>query len=164
MSQNGLFTSYVIDTCAILDFWGVEPFKIRPYHVKVRSFRTMWDHISHEIEEGRILVHKSVGDEIQSYDPELIDWLNTHKKYFVSDGCQEQLSLIVNEFEIYTKEQGSLTDAIVIATAMARGITVITSENHTDNIKLSAPKIPNVCDRFDIKWLHLPEYFVEQGL
>lgn len=167
MSQSNLFQKYCFDACAILDFWDVRP-KTRPYHVKVKSFRTIWEHISSEVEKGTIIIPKIVAEEVKSEDAELKefnDWLEYHKKAFVDHNhCILELQKIVSKYPIYTSNKGSLVDAIVVAIAMSCSITVITSENYSTPHNPVKPKIPNVCEDFSVKWLHLPEFFKEEGL
>ena len=77
MNQSNLFQEYCIDTCAILDFWDTQ-IRTRPYHVKVKTFRIIWDHISSKVGSGSIVVPKIVADEIKTIpnNDELKEWLD----------------------------------------------------------------------------------------
>lgn len=167
MSQSNLFQKYCIDACAILDFWDTNP-KTRPYHVKVKSFRTIWNYIASKVENGSIVIPKIVADEIISGNDdiqELREWLTKHKKIFVEhDFCVAELQIIVNKYQIYTTQKGSFTDAVVIAIGLSSNLVVITSENYSLQHNPVKPKIPNLCDDFGVKWMHLPEFFKEEGL
>jgi len=166
MNQPNLFQKYCIDACAILDFWEIQN-KTRPYHVKVKSFRVIWDYISKEIEEGSIILPKIVADEVKlvTDNPELKEWLKKHEKRFCDhDDSTEELQKIVSKYNIYTKIKGSLADAVLIAIAKTRGLTVITQEIYVKNQSMVSPKIPNVCEEFSVKWMNLPEFFEAEGL
>lgn len=54
--------------------------------------------------------------------------------------------------------------SVVVAVAMSSNLTVITSENYSTQHNPFKPKIPNVCEDFSVKWMHLPEFFKEEGL
>ena len=164
MSQTGLYEEYCIDTNSILDFWRVDSDKVGPYHVKVKSFRALWDYLTAEIEKGRILVLQCVAKEITPEDEELQGWLSSHNELFIDDECSLELKGIVSVYDIYTKTRGSLADAILIATAKHRGLTVITSELHVPNNGKFNPKIPNVCEEYSVNWLNLPDFFAKEGL
>ena len=164
MSQKGLYEEYCIDTCSILDFWRVERAKVGVYHIKVKSFRILWDHLAAAVENGKILLPECVAKEITIADDELLKWLSAHGGLFVNDDCFNELKQIVDVYDIYTKDRSSLSDALVIATAKHRGLTVITSENHVQNHSKFNPRIPNVCDEFSVKWLNLPDFFAKEGL
>lgn len=167
MSQSSLFQKYCIDACAILDFWDTRP-KTRPYHVKVNTFRTIWNHITLKVENGSIIIPKIVADEISSDEDEfkeLNEWIDHHKKVFIDHNhCITELQKIVTKYPIYTTNKGSLADAIVVAIAMSCNLVVITSENYSTQHSPVKPKIPNVCEDFSVEWLHLPEFFKEEGL
>lgn len=167
MSQSNLFQKYCIDACAILDFWDTQP-KTRPYHVKVKTFRSIWDHISSKVEDGSIVIPKVIADEISSDEDEfkeLKEWIDHHKKILINHShCIAELQKIVTKYPIYTTNKGSLPDAIVVAIAMSSNLTVITSENFSTQHSPFKPKIPNVCNDFSVKWIHLPEFFKEEGL
>ena len=164
MNQSNLFQKYCIDTSSILDFWATRP-ETRPYHVQVKSFRSIWEYISKEVEKGAIIVPKIVADEIQPENSELKDWMDKHKKYFRDhDYCLNELAKINNKYPIYTEERGSLADAIVISIAKADDLTVITSEKYVSQHSKVRPQIPNVCSEFSVRWLRLPDFFKEVGL
>jgi hypothetical protein len=167
MNQASLIGKYVIDASAIFDFWLVTGGVTRPYHVKVNKFRSIWDHITLLVENGTILVPDTVATEVVVADPELLEWVDSHKKGFVdSDSYQIELSRVVNDFQSYTLNRlNKLNDAKLISIAMGENLAVITSEHIiTGTPSPMNPKIPNVCDHFSIKWVNLPEFFAAEGL
>lgn len=162
MNQGSLLNKYCFDTSSIFDFWLEGNKTSRPYHVKVDSFRKIWVNISKMIEGEVIVVPKVVGDELIYGNPELIAWVKSHRKLFVPHSeCKQELTKIVNEFQAYaSKRLNKLHDAIVIATAMRRNLTVVTSETFAyPQQSEENPKVPNVCEHFKIKWMNLPEFF-----
>jgi len=166
MNQSNLFQEYCIDACAILDFWDTQ-IRTRPYHVKVKTFRRIWDHISSKVNSGSIIIPKIVAGEIEAItnNSELKEWLNKNKKIFVDHNPYVgELEKIVNKYPIYTTNKGSLEDAIVIAIAMSNNLTVVTSEIYVKEHSAIKPKIPNVCEDFFVKWMNLPEFFEAEGL
>ncbi len=164
MNQPNLFQRYCIDACAILDFWDSQS-RTRPYHVKVKTFRGIWNHISKGVEDGSIVVPKIVANEITTEVDELKNWLKNHKKVFISySDCLIELSKIIKAYPIYSTNRGSLADAVVVAIAMTNNLTVITSEYFSIQPNKIKPKIPNVCDDFSVRWMNLPEFFEAEGL
>lgn len=158
-----LLEKYCIDTNSILDFWDSD--RYRPYPVKIAKFRQLWDRIALRVEQGTIIIPKVVHKEIKTYNQELKDWLEKNKSKFVSEeNCFSELSEVVKEFRIYTTKKASLNDAIIVAIAKHRGLTIITSERRVQNHSLVKPKIPNVCDKFSVPSINLSEFFVKEKL
>ncbi|MBI3379408.1 DUF4411 family protein [Candidatus Gottesmanbacteria bacterium] len=167
MSQRNLLNKYIIDTSAIFDFWLTEPRTVRPYHVKIHKFRSIWDHISSLVENGTLLVPHCVVNEVVWADQELLDWVKKHKHFFIGhNDCLAELSKIINAFKGYSmKRVNKLTDAYVVSLGMNKGLIVITSEKFcTGTPSQINPQIPNVCDYFSVKWQNLPEFFEAEGL
>ncbi len=166
MIQTNFFQKYCIDACAILDFWDTQT-RTRPYHVKVKSFRAIWEYISSKVDDGTIVVPKIVAEEIKSIpgNDELKNWLDRNKGKFIGHSTYlGELQKIVQKYPIYTKDRGSLEDALVIAISMGNNLTVITSEVLVKQHSPIKPKIPNVCEDFSVKWMNLPEFFEAEGL
>jgi hypothetical protein len=160
-------SKYVIDANALLDFWGSIPDIPRPYDVKVKQFKKLWDVIAKMIDDGIILVPFVIYKEVENtMQQEFWDWLNARRSHFVNhEECKVELAKIVNEYEIYTiPKKSSLQDAIVVAVAVRHGLKVITSEKRDHPPVVTKPKIPDVCDRIGVKPLSLPEFFKEIGM
>lgn len=157
---------YVIDACAMLDFWGSVAGFTRAYDVDILAFRKIWDHIAQLVLDGVILIPEVIYEEVDKTTvKEFHEWLLEHKSLYVGyDDAMEELAEIVQEVEIYTTEKVSTNDAIVIAIAKHKGLTVITSEKKGPALNLNKPKIPNVCDEFGVDWLNLPDFFKAEGL
>jgi len=157
---------FCIDACAILDFWGSMPGYPRPYDVEVQRFNKLWNHIASQIEAGVIILPRVIYDEVvKTTKNELAKWLKKRRKLFVDYvDAQQELAEIVNKVEFYTTSKASLHDAILIAVAKKRKITVITSEKRASSLNLKKPKIPNVCEEIGVDWLSLVDYFKQEGL
>ncbi len=167
MAQASLISKYLIDASSIFDFWLVTGGVTRPYHVKVLRFRAIWEHICSLIDNGTILVPETISEEVVIADKELLDWVESHKKSFLSsDPYQSELKQILNSFPSYSlKRVNKLNDARIISIAMGSGLTVITSEHKNfGTLSQFNPKLPNVCDKFKVKWTNLPEFFAAEGL
>ncbi len=162
MGQLTLTQQYCIDACAILDFWRPQR---PPYDVRVKKFRSLWDHISDRIEKEIIVLPKAVAEEVLTENAELDKWLKEHKSLFVkNEDCVSELGKVVQMYDIYTKDKASLPDAILVAVAISQGLTVITSEKHVPVPSPYNPKIPNVCEDFTVSWMNLPGFFAAEGL
>ena len=157
---------YVIDANALLDFWGSIGGYRRVYDVKVKKFREVWEYIAAQIIDGTIILPDVVYQEVEgTTKTEFHEWLVKCKKLrFGHEDALNELAEIVNAIDIYTTDKASLPDAIIIAIAKNRNLTVITSERRTGNLCLTRPKIPDVCEKFGVKWMSLPQYFALEKL
>lgn len=157
---------YVIDSCALLDFWGSVKGYRRSYDVDVQSFRVIWNHMADQVANGIILVPEVVYKEVDKTTvKEFHKWLLSLKNLFIeTDEAVTELGAIVQEIPFYTTAKANLQDAILVAIAKNRKLTVITSEHKEPSLNYKKPMIPNVCDKFNVKWLSLPQYFKEEGL
>lgn len=157
---------YVIDACAMLDFWGSIAGFRRPYDIDIAAFRKIWEHIAQLVLDGVILIPEVIYQEVDKTTiKEFHEWLLKHKSLYVEyDDAIDELAAIVQKIEIYTTDKVSINDAIVVAIAKKKGLTVITSERKSSQLNLNKPKVPNVCDEFDVAWLNLPDFFKAEGL
>ncbi len=157
---------YVIDACSLLDFWGSIKDYRRVYDVEVDSFRKIWDYIAQQIADGTIILPTVIHGEVDKTTvKEFHEWLLKHKKLCMDhDEVTAELAQIVNKIPIYTTSKASLPDAILVAIAKNRGLTVITSEHKDAVLNINKPMVPNVCEELGVKWVSLPEYFVKENL
>ena len=155
---------YVIDTNVVLDFWGSIPGQIRNYDVDVKAFRLLWDHIASMIISGEILMPLAVAAELSlTVKPELKQWLADNKDTFSEHShCLNELKIIVDNFDNYTKSKSQLADAIVIAMALKNKLTVITSERKKTNVSLKNPYIPNVCETVGARSIKIAEFLIAE--
>lgn len=157
---------YVIDSCALLDFWGSVPGYPRAYDIDVPSFREVWNKVAVLVSDCVVVIPEVVYKEVdETTVEEFHKWLLSQRKKFLDyDDSLEELAEIVNEFKIYTTNKASLNDAILMAIAKHRKLTVITSERKHDPTSYNKPMIPNVCEFFKIRCISLPEFFKEMGI
>lgn len=118
------------------------------------------------VDEGTIVIAEVIYKEVdETTVQEFHKWLLAHKKQFVEyEDSMDELAEIVNEFKFYTSTKSSLNDAILVAIAKSKGLTVITSERRSQVTNYKKPMIPNVCDFFKVRCISLPEFFKEAGL
>lgn len=164
MTTVGLFPGYCIDTSALISLWK------RTYSPDV--FRSLWKNLENLISQGRLIAPREVLNELEKYgdkDDELLKWAKRHRGMF-EDLDYNQLNLvqdILKHFPNLVDANKTIPDAdpFVIALAMAKRWTVITSEQPTNlTANPSArPKIPNVCEYFNVKcYYDLLEFFREE--
>jgi len=155
-----LFEAYVVDANVILNFWIIsedEPFG-KDVHVSA------WAYFEEQIEADRIVSPLYVKQEILKHGPpEIKKWITEHEKMFipVQDELKAPLAAISKQHPIYKTTNGSVADASVIALAKARNLCVITSEKRENDGNRSSrnPKIPNVCEDFDVDWVSVTGFF-----
>lgn len=156
-----LFPGYCIDTNALIDLWR------RKYAPDV--FPSLWEEIERLISQGKLVAPREVLRELEKQDDELLKWAKAHKGMF-KDLDNDQLAQVRNilkEFPRLVDENKETPDAdpFVIALAMSKGWTVVTSEqpaNLTVN-PTARPKIPNACEHFSVRCIYeLLEFFREQ--
>lgn len=157
---------YVIDSCALLDFWGSIPGYRRTYDIEVPSFREIWNKVAALVANGIILIPEVIFKEVdETTVEEFHKWLlSQHKKFVDYDDSLTELAEIVNEFKIYTTNKASLNDAILIAIAKHRGLTVVTSERKHDPTSYTKPMIPNVCEFFKVPCISLPDFLKAEDI
>jgi Domain of unknown function (DUF4411) len=157
---------YVLDACAMLDFWGSIPGYKRPYDVNVQSFHDLWDKIANLVSNGVVLIPEVIYKEVdETTVQEFHKWLLSKKRLYVDyDDCMAELGEIVNEFKFYTSNKASLNDAVLVAIAKHRQLTVVTSERKSVPISYKKPMIPNICEFFKVPCMNLPEFLEAEGL
>lgn len=158
MPQTRLAEGYCIDTCALIDLWR------RYYPPDV--FETLWQDVEKLVLDRKLVAPEQVYEEIKKQDDELQDWAKEHKMMFESL-TKDQLTTvrkILGEYpELVDEEKTSEeADPFLIAQAKCRDWTVITSEQSSSHPN-SPPKIPDVCEDFDIECYDLIQFFREEG-
>lgn len=151
-----LFPGYCIDTNALIDLWR------RFYPPDI--FTSLWKKIENLISQGELIAPCEVFSELEKQDDELLKWVKKHKKMF-KDLDNEQINLmrkILRQFPNLIDANKITPDAdpFVIALAISKGWTVITSEKAAT--PGGHPKIPDVCENYNVKCIPLIEFFREQ--
>lgn len=146
---------YCIDTSALID--------LKPYFHDV--FPSLWKSLEDFISKDRLIAPREVLKELQRGDDELLRWARAHKRMFKDLDYEqiEQLRIVLRDCREILELSKTTADAdpIVIALAISKGAKVITSEKFADPPR--RPRIPNVCQHFNVKCISLYDFFKEQG-
>lgn len=150
-----LFPGYVIDTGALIDLWR------RRYPRDV--FRTLWNKIEEMTRTGELIAPQEVFNELQRQHDELFAWARGQKIFLDVDG--EQLKYVTDIMLLFPSlvdrhSTNPNADPFVIALAMTKGRTVISSENPSRGSQRK--RIPDVCAHYRIRCLYLLDFFREK--
>jgi hypothetical protein len=169
--QLGLIASdiYSIDTSVFIDIWCPPESNI---YSKERM-PELWQHIESLVDAGRIVAAKEVYDELERHaSPELKDWLDNHKTIFqLTDQQVGYADDIINK--VYSKYKegyrplvSDAADPFVVASALCHGATVLTQEHKQgehDPRLVNGPKIPTVCNAYNVPCVNLEEFIIKEG-
>lgn len=147
-----------MDTSALIDLWRVQ------YPPDV--FPSLWAKIESLVHNKEMASPKEVLRELASKDDELLRWVKIRdiKKMFKTIDREQQnhVSNILGRFPDLIDQYAMVgADPFVIALAMSRGWTVITSERPAN--PGGRPKIPDVCKAYNIKCVGLLGFFREKN-
>jgi hypothetical protein len=147
---------YSIDSSSILEAWT------RRYPPDI--FPVLWDNLASLIQEGRLLISEEILYELEKKSDEVFAWFKEYKdQLVVTDEEIQTLAeqvLSTHKKLIDTRTNRSGADPFVIAVAQAKGCAVITEEKPTGND--SRPKIPDVCNAYNLKFLSILDFIREQ--
>jgi len=167
--QTSIFGSkkakYCIDTNVILNFWNLSADADEPYGKDI--FKSQWAAVEEKIKSGEIVAVKAVGEELKRWDlNDLKRWLRANAAFLVDLDVDQLAAMrpIANKYGIYTQFKNFATDLQIMGLAKARELTVITSESKRATHFSSNPKIPNVCEEFDIKCVSLVGFFRNEDI
>lgn len=148
---------FSLDTSGILDLW------VRHYPPDV--FPTVWSDMDASANNGQIFVIEEVVEELKRKDDEVHKWVRQRQAMIVPIDVEVQRHLmeIMSKYSrlVDTKKNRSGCDPWVIALARARGLTVVTGERATGNLK--KPKIPDVCKDLGVPCVEVVDFFRMQG-
>lgn len=126
------------------------------------------------IEKGdsRIILLDKVKEEISKNEDQLSEWIKDNENAFIIKEvdnpdiirCYTKIITSVKENEIYREtaksEFASIADSWLCAYAMAYGDIIVSNEKLEPNSKKKV-KIPNICQKFDIKYIGLLQFMKE---
>ena len=148
---------YSVDTSAIIEGW-------------IRSFPPdlaphAWMKIEESINDGLLVASEEVLIELEKKHDKIYEWACQRKHMFVptDEKIQEAVRSILRDHKklIDIGRNRSGADPFVIALALVKRLSVVTSENLSGS--LERPKIPDVCAALGIRCLNMVELFREQG-
>lgn len=155
-----LFSGYSIDTSALIDLWR------RYYPPDI--FPSLWKKLEDLVSKGSLIATHKVYEELKKYfdmNDELLKWVKKHKKMFrnLDNDQLTHLSEIIKHYPEFVDSDKTLPEAdpFVIALAKSKGWTVVTSERPAN--PGGRLKIPDVCEKCNIKSVSIIEFFREQG-
>ncbi len=143
----------------------------------LRDSPKYWEWFKEQLDQGNIVTHKAVFDEIvKGADGEKPDaiavWTKSRKGMWSSHGCTDESRKLLGEISAfclgkygYEVSKKFLTggDALLIARAKVdrddfEGIVVTQESEHKD------PRIPGICDHFEIEHMPLNRMNIKLGL
>ena len=142
----------------------------------IKLDEAVWDHLKKMMENGSLISHYIVYDEIISgakNPPQIVKWIENNKKYFLSktDTQRVQVPDIVRRFPglIDPAREKEQADPWLIALAVEKSkdenlfevcVCIVVSQENPNSSK----KIPAACKAFKIEHLSLRQFFDEIGL
>lgn len=151
---------YAMDTSFFLDLWKVDALFSK------EIFAGIWEALEEGVASGAVVAPNSVRDELRDTDDsELKSWVGDHSGMFVTLDQSQLVSVteIVRRFPGYAEEARNLADPQVVALGRVRGLAVLTSEKWVSTLGKN-PKMPNVCESFDVQWLDIKHYCGEENI
>jgi hypothetical protein len=147
---------YSLDTNVLISAWGTNyPPDIAPAY---------WTHLDGLAMAGTVRCTREVLEELGKKEGELHKWARDRPHMFVElDGDQMiATTRILAQFQRLTMEvpNRGRADPWVIALAVTTGRTVITEESYGTE---SRPRIPMVCDHFEVPWARPVDFMRATG-
>ena len=134
-----------------------------------KSHRAYWnDFIIKEIKNNNLIVLEDVYFELERIDDNLLKWFKEEKINKKLTRTDEDLTRRVSQLlEKYPKLINSQTgrsvaDPFLIEYAKREDITLITLEEKSG--KIDKPKIPDICEKEDVKCIDLYKYIDESNV
>ncbi len=143
-----------IDTSALIDLSMQYP---------VDVFPSLWADLESLKSNDRLTAPRQVFEELRRKSDALLEWARANKDMF-AEVTEEQRGLvsgILSKFPelIDVKKETAEADPFVIALAISDSCAVVTSERPGTP---SRPKIPDVCDHYEVECLSLVEFFRQE--
>ncbi|MDD2656863.1 MAG: DUF4411 family protein [Patescibacteria group bacterium] len=146
---------YTIDINCFILFFRVDGF----YNKNL--FPSLWKKVEQMIDDGIIISHKEVYQEIIQGDDDLVIWAKDHKKTFKDYDLENEPDVIKEIGRIdpkFTdqKKEGAHADPWLIAQAKVNNITIITQENKKG--------IPRICKDLGINCVNMVEFIKKENI
>ena len=137
-------------------------------------FPTFWSGFNSLVEASELLSTREVFNEIQRHNQvlqEVHNWIESssfHRSHFFTIPTVVELNIVrgifsINQFMSSISKKNYLkgypsADPFIVAKAKVIEGTVITKEKYCEN----AAKIPNICEKLEVRCINLRTYFVEK--
>ncbi|MBP3238703.1 MAG: DUF4411 family protein [Lachnospiraceae bacterium] len=148
---------YVFDSNIFMNLQRRQPIDIYP---------SLWNKIGELMTSGIIISSQEVYDEIAVGGDELEKWVKSRKEYFLpSDvAIQSEVRTILQNYRglVEGGKKKNSADPFVIALAKENQCTLVTEEKINGN--KDTPKIPDICDVYDIKCVDFVTFSREEKL
>jgi len=156
MIQTRLLQGYCFDTSSFI--------QLKEYPNDV--FLTLWANLEDFIQKGLFIAPRAVFEELKQQDDMISRWAKKNRCLF-KELDQEQtteVSNIVRQFPLLVDTDKTVEDAdpFLIALAKVYGWTVVTQERPRRSPD-AKPKIPDVCEYFNIRSIDVFGFFRECG-
>ena len=147
---------YSIDTDSLLWAW-------QAYPRDVASFKPVWETMERLIEEGTVMASEEVLEELAVKEgDEVHEWARTRPGLWHTSDEHVQRALrgilVKHRGIIDMGKNRSGGDPWVIAVAIVEGATVISEEDRNLRTPDTKPKIPDVCDRLNVRCIKFGEF------
>lgn len=168
--QVDLFTEneepvYALDASSFLNILKVTDDE--PYAQDVMP--GLIEFLEKKLKSGKIICPIAIFNELKKWEDRvegLKDWLKEYRPSFCElDKKQtDAMRPIAQKYDVYGTDKGDYGDLVIMGFAKSRNLIVITSETRKDQHKQLHPKIPNVCEEFEIPCISLIEFLRREGI
>lgn len=152
---------YLIDSSAIFDLYK----EVGHYSKDVHA--SLWDTIEEYIQKGRIKSSVEVYEEVKKdTQKEFTDWVKSNKDMFIEvDECQiKNLKKILAKYPMLAEGFTGKADTTLVSLCMCNSWILLTSENFSTTASPYTPKIPNLCNEFEVKCMNINQFCRNEGL
>jgi hypothetical protein len=150
-------TVWCLDTSALVNPWNkIYPPDIAPGY---------WAALIQLFRRHRLVISEEVRGELEQIEDELLAWAKANITYWypLTDDVQAVVTAVMASHPrlVDARTGRSRADPFVIGTAAAAGATVVTTEEYGTPNK---PKVPLVCDAYDIPCVGLLDFIRREGI
>lgn len=146
---------YVFDSNIFISLQRRQPIDIYP---------SLWSKIGNLMREGTVISSQEVYDELMIGGDDLEEWAKVRRECFLPSDVpiQQEVRRILSLHRglVEGGKKKNSADPFVIALAKQQGCKVVTEEVSSHNAK--APKIPDVCDAFQIECINFVTFAREE--
>ena len=157
--------AYIFDTNIFIRSKNEMPIDLWP---------TFWTRVAEMIADKKVFSNEAVKSEIEKGNDELTDWIshNATKGFFISNdaGLMMKYAEVLNWAQSCTHfrpeaivEFAEVADAFLVATAAAKGYTLVTNET-SDPLCRRRVKIPDACNALGVHCCGLNDVLRELGI